>query len=187
MLRCLIALFAIVCTQFHSTAAAAAQDAPPAAGPLTFSVTYDPAICDTFTGRVYLMFGAGPGEPRQGPSWFGTAPFFALDVKDWKPDSPLIFDDKAIAFPEPLSKVKSREWSVQAVMRRNLDSPSIGQGADDAYSASLRQKLDGSVSGKIEIRIDKTLIVPPLRETDRIKIVSMKSDMLSYFHARPIE
>ncbi|HVP73050.1 MAG TPA: alpha/beta hydrolase-fold protein [Phycisphaerales bacterium] len=163
-----------------------AQDARPAAAPLTFSLTYAPSVCDSYTGRVYLMFGAGPGEPRNGPSWFGPAPFFAVDVKDWKPDTPLIFDDKAIAYPGPLSTLEAREWSVQAVMRRNLDSPSIGGGAGDGYSTTLRRKLDGATSGAVDLRIDQTLIVQPLRETDRIKVVQMKSDMLSYFHARDI-
>lgn len=165
---------------------AMAQETAPAATPLTFTVTYGPGICAGFTGRVYLMFGAGPGEPRNGPNWFGPSPFFAIDVKDWKPDTPLIFDDKAISFPAPLSKVKAREWSVQAVMRRNLDSPSIGEGEGTAYSTSFRQKFDGAASGNFDLRIDQVVLPQPFRETDRIKVVAMKSEMLSFFHARDI-
>lgn len=182
-----IRLLLVLALYLSSNAAAFAQDlAKPAAGPITFTVTYPPSICDTFTGRVYLMFGAGPGEPRNGPNWFGPSPFYAIEVKDWKPDSPLVFDDKAIAYPEPLSKLKPREWAVQAVMRRNLDSPSIGEGEGTAYSTSIREKLDGAVSGNRSLRIDQVAKPQPFRETDRIKVVAMKSEMLSFFHARDI-
>src|SRR5262245_9722904 len=71
--------------------------------PLPFTVTYDPAIASTFTGRVYVMTTTSNSEPRFGPRWFDTEPFFALDVTDWKPDTPLVFDDHAICFPKVLS------------------------------------------------------------------------------------
>ena len=48
-------------------------------------------MCDTFTGRVYLMFAAGPGEPRLGPQWNSPQPFFAKDVTDWKPGETIVF------------------------------------------------------------------------------------------------
>ncbi len=168
---------------------AIAQDPPDAQGepaPLTMTVSYPPAVGDSFTGRVYLMLNAGPGEPRTGPNWFSPAPFFALDVTDWKPDQPLVFDDEAIAFPEPLSRLRSRDWSVQAVMRRNLDSPNIGSGDGTAYSTSIRRRLDGPTTGNIDLTIDNVLVVPPMRETDRIKVVAMRSTMLSFFHERDI-
>ncbi len=177
---------ALFTTLFCGRAIAQNASQPADSAPLKFTITYAPSVCDSFSGRVYLMFAAGPGEPRKGPSWFGPSPFFALDVKDWKPDQPLVFDDGAIAYPAPLSTIKAREWSVQAVMRRNLDSPSIGEGEGDAYSTSVRQKLDGSSSGIVNLRIDQVLIVPPVRETDRIRVVTMKSDMLSFFQSRPI-
>lgn len=186
-LRALVAI-SILLTRATTASAQDAKSAVAATqpAPLKFTLTYAPSVADTFTGRVYLMFGNGPGEPRRGPNWFGPAPFFAMDVKDWKPDQPLVFDDAAIAFPAPLSAIKNRQWNVQAVMRRNLDSPTIGEGDGDGYSTTLRRKLDGASSGNVDLRIDQTLIVPPPRETDRIRIVTMKSDMLSFFFARPI-
>ncbi len=173
------------------TAPSQAQDsAAPAmsrpAAPLTFTVKYDASICDNFTGRVYVMFGAGPGEPRRGPSWEAPQPFFARDVRDWKPGESLVFDDQAIAYPAPLNKVPSRNWGVQAVMRRNLDSPTIGEGAGDGFSTTLRQELDGASSGNVDLLIDQVAPETPVRETPRLRVFEMKSDMLSFFHARPI-
>jgi hypothetical protein len=169
-----------------ATSQPASQPTSQPASPLTVTITYDSAICETFTGRVYLMFGGGPMEPRFGPNWFSPQPFFAKDVKDWNPGEKLVFNDDAIAFPAPLSQIQQKQWSLQAVMRRNLDSPSIGQGEGSAYSTTLRQKLDGASSGNIDLVIDQIVPAEMLRETERIRVVQMKSDMLSFFHARPI-
>ena len=49
-----------------------------AAAPLRFELTYDAAIAESFTGRVYVLCstaGGRGGEPRFGPRWFGTDPF----------------------------------------------------------------------------------------------------------------
>ena len=64
--------------------------------PLQFAVTYDEAITDSFSGRVYVMLSTGSPEPRFGPSWFNTQPFFAVDVEHWKPGTPLVFTDSIL-------------------------------------------------------------------------------------------
>ncbi len=177
--------------QVHPQTAPQAQTPAQPAAPLTFTVTWDPVIAGspTFTGRVYLMLSGGAGvrqEPRFGPAWFGTQPFFALDVKNWKPDSPLVFDDNAISFPSKISDIKEKDYSIQAVMRRNLDSPEIGTGEGTAYSAVLKQKLDGPSTGNINLKIDQVAHETPFKETDRIKLAQLKSDRLSNFYHRDI-
>ncbi len=159
-----------------------AQDA----APLQCTVTYDPAICDSFTGRVYLMFGGAPGEPRFGPSWFQPQPFFSLDVTDWKPDTPLVFDDFTLSFPHALSQMEHKTYTVQAVMRRNLDSPTIGTGSGTAYSQALRMKIDGASTGNIDLHINTVVQHRPFIETDTIRLVELRSDVLSEFHGRDI-
>ena len=47
-----------------------------------------------FTGRVLVMLTQGGGEPRRGPDWFNPQPFFAVDVKDWKPGE-ILDEDRA--------------------------------------------------------------------------------------------
>lgn len=155
-------------------------------GSLTVTVTYDSAIADSFTGRVYVMFSNFGQEPRFGPRWFGTDPFFALDVNDWKPQTPLIFDDGAIGFPDKLSAVPEHEYSVQAVMRRNLDSPSIGEAPGDAYSDVLRGTLNGAAGSALTLRIAQVVAPQSFKETDRIKLVELRSPTLSDFHHRDI-
>ena len=57
------------------------------AGPLEFHVVFDRAVStEPFTGRVYVLLSQSEHEePPAGPNWFNPEPFFAVDVKDWKP------------------------------------------------------------------------------------------------------
>ena len=169
-------------TLFFVAAPATAQE------PLQFAVTYDAAITDSFSGRVYVMLGSGGREPRFGPSWFNTQPFFAVDVERWKPGTPLVFNDSALSFPGPISELNDGHYSIQAVMRRNLDSPSIGRGSGTAYSEVTRQQLTGPSTGQVRLVIDQ-VVQPSSRtdaDTDQRKFVRIRSELLSEFYGRDI-
>ncbi len=157
-----------------------------AGGGLRFVVTYDAAIDPSFTGRVYVMLSTSETrEPRTGPSWFRPEPFFALDVADWRPDTPLVFDDDALGFPAPPGRIDENTYAVQAVMRRNLDSPFIGRAGGTAYSTVRREAIDGD-RGAVELRIDQVAEERRTPDTERVKMVKRRSDLLSDFHGRPI-
>ncbi|MHC4416337.1 MAG: alpha/beta hydrolase-fold protein [Planctomycetota bacterium] len=153
---------------------------------LRFTVTYDPAITDSFTGRVYVMLSAQERrDPRFGPSWFGNTPFFALDVEAWPPGSPLVFDESALGFPGPLREIEPGTYSIQAVLRRNPDSAHIGRGEGSAYSPPIRREIS-TTAGGIELHVDRLVEARPFQETDRIKLVERSSDLLSAFHGRDV-
>ena len=83
-----------------------------------FILSFDPSVSKSpFSGRVYifLMPREFSGPPR-GVSWFNPEPIFARDIKDWKPGESLILDDKALAYPLPLAKLKKTTYWVAAVM-----------------------------------------------------------------------
>ena len=156
--------------------------------PLQFAVTYDAAITDSFSGRVYVMLGTGESEPRFGPRWLNTQPFFAVDVEHWKPGTPLVFNDSALSFPGPIKELDKQDYGIQAVMRLNLDSPSIGRGPGTAYSEVIGQQLDGASTGEVRLFIDQ--VVQPSSQvdvdTDTLKSVRFRSELLSAFYGRDI-
>jgi hypothetical protein len=167
------------------TAVGNASDRP--AAPLEFVVTYDGAITDGYTGRVYVMLSrSNQGEPRRGPAWRNPAPFFALDVENWKPDTPLVFDDGALGHPGPPGAVKKNTYRIQAVMRRSPDSPSIGEGAGTAYSADVTRELDGPTAGQVVLRIDRLVEPLPYVETEGVRLVETRSGLLSAFYGRDV-
>jgi len=152
-------------------------------------VTYDRSITDSFTGRVYVMLSvSGRGEPRFGPSWFNTAPFFAMDVRDWLPGTPLVFDDNdaVLAYPGPPGTIPPATYSIQAVLRRSPDSPFIGRGEGTAYSDVITRALDGSADRRVELAINTLVEASPTPDTERVKIVRLRSELLSEFYGRDI-
>lgn len=178
---------------FASAGAASAQDSP-----LAFAVTYDAAVTDSYTGRVYVMLSSNTtSQPRFGPSWFNTEPFFAVDVVDWRPNDVLRFDDRdsVFAFPEKISQLTEGEYAIQAVMRRNLDSPQIGRAEGTAYSENEIKTLKPDSNGLITLHIDKVVeprdraahpAVKQLIDDGRLVLVRLRSDLLSAFHGRDI-
>ncbi len=157
-----------------------------AAEPLSFGLTFDASITDSYTGRVYVMVSTSEKEPRLGPRWQDPGSIFALDVTGWKSGEPLRIGPEALSFPAPLQALPAGEYFVQAVMRRNLDSPYVGRGEGTAYSQPLRQALDGERGGTVALRIDQVLGPRPDPQTDRFQVVRLRSDLLSEFYDRDV-
>lgn len=171
-------LFRIACILLLVAPAAAS------ARPLEFRLTFDPSVSPRpFTGRVYVMLFRSNGEKlRPGPSWFGTDPFFAKDVKEWQPGQPLVLDDNALAYPLHPSKVKKATYSIQAVMDFNRGARSFSTADGNGYSRTLRRELDGAASGTVELKMDQVYKSPPFRETERVKLVDIESKLLTAFN-----
>ena len=157
---------------------------------LAFEVTYAASMrSEPIKGRVYVFVGPDSSgvEPRSGPDWFRPEPFFAMDVKDWKPGEPLRIDSRADGFPGPLDELEPGRYAIQAVVRLNLDSHKIGDGEGNAYGPVVHAELDPKKDGKVTVTVDHPVKPRPFPTTERIKLVEMPSEKLSAFHHRPIK
>ncbi len=151
--------------------------------PLAFHLTFDKAASsEPFTGRVYVMLSKrDPGRLLSGPNWFAPEPFFAKDVKNWKPGETLIFDDNAISFPAPLSKLKPDTYAIQAVM--DFDHGiSFSASTGNVYTIMKPVALDPAATGAVDLKLDQVYKERPFAETDNVKLVDIKSELLTKFH-----
>ena len=86
-----------------------------AAEPLSFEIRLDAhAAKAPISGRLYVFLSRTSGQPRFGPSWFRTEPFFRLDVEGFEPGTSRRVDDRADGFPGPLSKLEPGEYRAVA-------------------------------------------------------------------------
>ncbi len=156
--------------------------------PLEFHVTFDKAVSDKpFTGRVYVMLSKGDLKRLpNGPAWFGTEPFFAKDVKDWKPGEPLVVGADALSFPVPLKDVKPGTYSAVAVVDFDRGI-SFARSEGNGYSQPVKKELNPAESGPVALTIDQVYTEPAFRETNNVKVVEVESKLLSDFHKRPIK
>ena len=155
----------------------------------SFALVLDPSAHKSpFTGRVYLVFSTShTGEPRrQMGGWFGKTQVIAADVKDIAPGTPISFGDNDLGWPASPKDIPAGEYTVQAVARVNLDSPSPGKGEGDLYSKPLRVHFDRNVPTLLATRLtlSETVSARPFRETDRVKLFEIKSPSLSAFLGR---
>jgi hypothetical protein len=162
----------------------AAHAAPP---PLEFHVTFDRAVsAEPFTGRVYVLL--SKNEPKalaSGPNWFKPEPFFALDVKDWKPGESLTIGGDALGYPGPLSKLAPATYHAQAVMDFDRGARSFSAADGNGYSHAVRADLDPAAGGTVELTIDQVYKARPFQESDRVKLVEVESKLLTAFHGKP--
>jgi hypothetical protein len=149
----------------------------------TFHVT-TPAgtLPSTFTGRVVVYLSSRGGEPRFGPDWFNPQPCYSIRVKDGKADDGFVIDDaRAAGFPGKLSALAPGEYTVQAVIDRNLGGRSIGETPGNYYSKP--QKINVTVdAATVPILCDQVIEEHTFVDTDAVKGVRLRSALLSKFY-----
>jgi S-formylglutathione hydrolase FrmB len=160
---------------------------PAAAAPLSFHLTFDPGVsASPFTGRVYVLLSRKDvHQLPSGPDWFHPEPFFALNVKDWRPGQVAVLDGRAVGYPHPLAKLPPGTYTAQAVMDFDRGARSFSTAEGNGYSRPLHCDLDPATSGPVEIRLDQVWHEQPFRETPRVRLVDVPSKLLSAFYARP--
>jgi S-formylglutathione hydrolase FrmB len=166
-----------------------AQDAPAPVQASAYEIVLDASVAPaSYSGRVYVVFSTKPvADPkRRMGDWFARTQIVAWDVKDAAPGTPLAMTDAALGWPEAPGAIPAGEYTVQAVARVNLDSPKPGQGAGDLFSTPLRVKFDRNVPtfAPTRLRLDQTVKPREFKETDRLKLVEIKSEKLSAFLGR---
>jgi enterochelin esterase-like enzyme len=193
MMDIVVPLLALVAAGGSPAASQAAGEPPAATGratakaPLEFQLTFAQAVSDKpFTGRVYVMLSKNPLKAvPNGPNWFKPEPFFARDVKNWKPDEPINLGPDCLAHPEPLPRLAKGTWYVQAIL--DFDRHISFSAADgNGYSQPIQRELNPAESGMVSLRIDQVYKEKAFVPTARVKLVDIESKLLSAFHHRPI-
>jgi hypothetical protein len=160
------------------------------AGAAEFRLTFDGRTHPgPFTGRVYVLLSQKEPKdgPPSGPRWFNPEPFFARDVKAWKPGEELaLAADTALGFPEPLARLPRGTYWVQAVLDLDRGARSFAAAEGNVYSRPARLALDGAGGAPVRLVLDQVYNARRFEETDRVKLVDVESRLLSAFHGRPV-
>jgi S-formylglutathione hydrolase FrmB len=167
-------------------AAQAAAAAP--ARPLEFQVSFDRTVSPApFSGRVYVLLSKeAHRQPPAGPNWFNPDPFFARDVRDWKPGEQVVLGGDCLGFPDPLPTVPKGSYWAQAVMDFDRGERSFSAAEGNGYSRAVRVDLDPAAGGHVRLHIDQVFHARRFEESPRVKLVDIPSRLLSEFHGRPV-
>ncbi len=157
-----------------------------ASGPLAFRV-HLPA--SAFPGKekvsavVYLS--RKGGEPRFGPDWFDPQPCYAARFSAKAGDVLTVEDADAVGYPGHLSDLAPGEYTVQAVVDRNLGGRTIAESDGNFYSKPVKMSLDAKSSGPIDLNLTEVARNAMPASTERVKYVAIPSPLLSAWYKRP--
>ena len=147
---------------------------------------------ESITARVILFLSrSGNREPRYASAFFDQQPVYAIDVTNLKPSEELVFSpDKfsspdALAFPGPLDRLEQGKYFAQALIDLDNTRPEFNSGPWNLYSQVVECNLPRSSNDTIELVTDHVIEQRQQQEdTDRVKLVEIRSKLLSDFHDR---
>lgn len=158
---------------------------------LRFEVTVAQGlIASPQDGRLFVVISRrNPPEPRLtiGQTGMDASPMFAVDVKAFRPGVATTIDTKCAAFPiDNLSSLPAGDYFAQALFDTNIDLKSVNA-PGNFYSKPVKVHLDPARPAPVRIELSERVPAEQLPEdTQYVKYVKIKSDLLSKFHGRPM-
>ena len=141
---------------------------------------------EAFTGRVFVLLTTTKPNPiSRGLNWFNPQPGFAIDVKKWDGEKPVIIDEKAVSHPTPLSKLKPGKYWIQAFVDLDLGGKDFTHSPGNLYSTAIQREIDPAKPELIDLKVDQVYQGPAFKETDDVKLFEMQSELLTKFHGKP--
>jgi Putative esterase len=174
-----------------SLASLAADPIGPAKTSLKFEVRLakglEPAARN---GRLLLVLAKDKDpEPRRaiGETGLGVPPIIGVDVKDLSADRVVVVDLKAIVYPlEYLAQLPAGDYYVQAVFECNRDLQLV-DAPGNLFSNPLKVTLDPTKGETVKIELTQKEPAEKLPDdTEYVKYVKIRSELLSKFHGRPM-
>lgn len=180
---------------------AGCQTAPKSEGPpveedqgVVFHVSFPAdAHADPLSGRVLLFFSESEkGEPRKQINWFDPSPVYAVDVEDLAAGETVAFskenlnDPDDLAFPERWSRLAPGTYRVQALINHDETRRDFNTGPGNLYSDPLTVEITKGMDATFELLSNQVVEEEEPEETDWVKFVKVRSDLLSDFHGRDV-
>lgn len=152
-----------------------------------FSVRFpDSLLKQPFSGNILLYLSRDNKDPKSGMAGLDMFPCFRVVVKNIQPGQAVVIDDKAISSPVPLSDLERNSYYVQAVWDRDLGGRAIGNSPGNLYSETQKIKLTKNYNQVISLTATRVIPEPEFKETQYVKELKVKSDLLTHFSHRPV-
>lgn len=153
-------------------------------------VTLDRSLPAQPAGRLLVVLAPSDRvEPRHliGEAGPEAAPVVAIDAPALDPGASVTLDAAAAAFPIPsLADLPAGAYHVQAVLSTNRDIRSPGA-PGNLVSEPVRVVVDPARPAAMRVTLTRRIPDDPLPpDEEQLRFISLRSDLLSRFHGRPI-
>ena len=157
----------------------------------TFVVSFDESVrAAPATGRlvVYLLADDGPErDERRTPGYSITdpGPMLGVDVTDLAPGATAIVGADATAHPVPSKNLPSGRYKALAVLDLARENSDWAREPGNLFSDVVEIELTHR-SASYPIRLTHAVEAPAFGETDRVREVAVRSELLSAFRGRDV-
>lgn len=143
------------------------------------------ALGSHFSGRVVVYLSQQGGEPKMGPNWFSPEPCFSAKFQDVKPgQSVVLSDSNTVGYPGKPSEIKPGTYRMQVVFDLNLGGRAIGDSPGNLFSIPQSVTVDPTQGLDAHAVCDQVVPQPIFQDTDQVKEVRVKSQLLTKFYHR---
>ena len=145
-----------------------------------FLVNFPSTVLDKpFSGKVILYLNKENKNPKEAMAGLESFPCFSITVRDVKPGTSVVFDDKAVAYPVPISDIERGEYYVQAVWDRNLGGRAIAESPGNLYSSPQKVRITKDENASFKVNCDQVVPQPVFKDTKFVKELKVPSQLLS--------
>lgn len=148
-----------------------------------FKVSYTAtAFKGPFSGHVILYLSKTKKEPRAELD----EPCYGIIVNNVKPGEQIVFDDKAIFYPSPLTRLDRGTYYIQAVWDRDLGGRQIGTSPGNMYSNAVQVTFGDDTTQVTPLVCGQVAPQPVFVESTYDRELKVKSKLLSKFHHKTV-
>ena len=152
-----------------------------------FEVSFDSGLIqEDFSGNVLLYLSKEKRSPKDIFVGLELTPVYRVVVKDLKAGESVIFNDNAVSYPVELSNIERGAYYVQAVFDLNLGDANIGTSSGNLYSEPIKIDLTKDFDKVFKLKANKLIQPIKFNETEFLKELNVKSNLLSQFHKKDI-
>jgi len=138
-----------------------------------------------FSGKVILYLAKENKRPKELSYGMPLFSCFSISVKNIKPNSTVVFNDSAMAYPVKLSDIERGEYYAQIVWDRNTGGRNIGTSPDNMYNKTVKINLTKNFNQTFSIVCDSVIPHQSFKEMKFMKELNVHSNLLSAFYKRP--
>jgi hypothetical protein len=142
------------------------------------------ASIENFSGKVFLYLSKDARSPKDDMVGVHSFPCFSIEVKNVKPGQKVVFDDKAISYPVPLSDIERGVYYAQVVWDKNEGGRSIAESPGNLYNNSIIVNITKDYNKSFDVVCSEIVKQPPFIETKFVKELKAPSALLTAFYKR---
>ncbi len=149
-------------------------------------VHLDSAIDRSITGKLFIYTSTDTikGVPNS-PDIANPQPMYSVPVNNWTKQSIITIDDHATAFSTPLSKLTPGVYKIAGVVDGNPEERGSFNPGSFYSTKEARLEINNNGQGETHLYLNREPI-RGFKETESLKLVHLKSSLLSSFHKKDI-